>query len=220
MGEIIAIWTLADIGYYLVPPILGYAISYNASPGIIAAYFGFWAILCIWHFSSIYGSKLVPSLRIRYRILLGTSAIAVAVFLVWTYSFLPNLAGPILAPYTDILLATPWYFLPKALEILVQQLLVAALIIQMYEQFGTLKKVFAGYVICFVGAHLLQFAASGTPLPYAATMTAGAFISAFIFPYLILKVRGGFAYTYLIHFLFYLLIALILHAFPPPGYIA
>ncbi|HBD25001.1 MAG: hypothetical protein A2566_00435 [Candidatus Zambryskibacteria bacterium RIFOXYD1_FULL_40_13] len=47
----------------------------------------------------------------------------------------------------------------------------------------------------------------------------GAFLSSFVFPYLMLRVRGGFVYAFMIHFVFYILIAILLHARPPPGYV-
>jgi hypothetical protein len=50
-------------------------------------------------------------------------------------------------------------------------------------------------------------------------MTGGAFVSSLIFPFLILRVRGGFVYAYMIHFIFYVILAMLLHAWPPPGYV-
>jgi hypothetical protein len=50
-------------------------------------------------------------------------------------------------------------------------------------------------------------------------MTLGAFFSALIFPYLMLKVRGGFVYAYMIHFAFYLFLAMFLQLFPVPGFV-
>jgi hypothetical protein len=138
---------------------------------------------------------------------------------VYVFSFLPIPHGPLIAPYTDILFATPWYFLPKAVEILVQQLLIAVLVLELYHAFKTLKEVIVAYAVCFGGAHIALFFFNGSSTDYSIIMTVGALLTSLIFPRLILNVRGGFVYTFMIHFVFYILLATILHIVPPPGYI-
>ena len=125
-----------------------------------------------------------------------------------------------MAPYTDLVFATPWYFLPKAVEILVQQLLITLVIIELFYKYNSLRKVIIGYIICFGGAHIILFLVNGAPAPYAIFITASAFLTSFIFPWLTIRVRSGFVYAYSIHFAFYILLAMLLHAFPPPGYFA
>ena len=218
--EIASIWALADIGYYVVIPLLGSKISYDSSPIAIAVYFSVWAVFCILYFRKLYSGWFArhSSIWLYAGISLGCAGLIFCA--IAGFSLLPSLSGPILAPYSDILLANPWYFLPKAIEILVQQLLITVLVLELYFRTHSLKKVISGYLLCFVGAHILQFLIAGAPLPYSIVMIGGAFLSAFIFPYLILRVRGGFIYVYMMHFLFYVFLAIFLHILPPPGYFA
>ena len=190
LGKVTALWAVANVGYFLFAPVFGYDASYNAAHAQMAMYFLFWA--------------------------------AVSVTLLWmllyVFSLLPALQGPVLAPYTDLLLATPWYFLPKAAELLVQQVLIAALVLGLWHYFRSLPKVVVWYAALFGGGHVALFLLSNAPTPHATAMTLAALISALIFPYLLLRVRGGFIYSYLLHFIFYIALALVLHAWPPPGY--
>jgi hypothetical protein len=151
----------------------------------------------------------------------GLSIVSAGVMwgLLYLFSKFSIPSGPILSPYTDILFATEWYFLPKSIEILVQQLLVTVLVLELFFRFHTLKKVVIGYVLCFGGAHIVLYLLNGAPTPYALIMTGGAFLSSSVFPYLMLRVKGGFVYAYLIHFAFYVVLAMLLHTWPPPGYV-
>lgn len=159
----------------------------------------------------------------RHVLLYGLWSLAGAVGLcglVYVFSLLPILRGPLSPPYTDLLFATPWYFLPKAIEILIQQLLITVLIVEIYSTYHSIKKVIIGYIICFVGAHTILFLLNGSPAAYIFIMTTAAFFTSFAFPYLILKIKGGFIYSYLIQFTFYILLAVLLRVWPPPGYFA
>jgi hypothetical protein len=88
----------------------------------------------------------------------------------------------------------------------------------LYTKYGTIKKAALGYIVIFDSAHIILFSLSGSPLPFAVIMTSGAIFSGFVFPYLILKFRSGFIYTYTLQFLFYIVIAALLKIYPPPGY--
>jgi len=216
--EIVAVWTVANIGYYTVIPYFGFQISYNSSPIAISIYFFLWSVFCAIYFREVYLRKFRADSRIWLYGFLSLASALLLFGLVKTFSLMPELYGPILSTYTDLVLATPWYFLPKALEILVQQLLLTVLIIELASKFHTLQKVVFYYLLAFAGAHILQFYISSAPAQYAVVFTISAMLSAFVFPYLILRIRGGFIYVYMIHFLFYILLSIVLHVFPPPGY--
>jgi hypothetical protein len=87
-----------------------------------------------------------------------------------------------------------------------------------YFRFNSLKMVALGYVLIFGSAHIVLFVLNGAPTPYAIFMTLGSIVSGLFFPYLLIRVRGGFVYNFMIHFLFYLTLATSLHLLPPPGY--
>lgn len=218
LGKVTALWAVANVGYFLFAPVFGYDASYNASPIQMAVYFLFWVGVSVWVFWDLFRPRFArTSLLWAYG---GLCLLAAALVwgLVYTFSFLPALQGPVLAPYTDLLLATPWYFLPKAAELLMQQVLIAALVWGLWHHFHSLPRVVLSYSVLFGGGHVMLFLLSSAPTPHATAMTLAALISALVFPYLLLRVRGGFIYSYLIHFVFYIALALVLHAWPPPGY--
>ncbi len=218
LGKVTALWAAANVGYFVIFPVFGYDASYNASPWILTGYFLLWAAVSVWVFWELLSPHFaVDSWLWLYGALCLVSA-GVMFGLLYFFSLLQALHGPALAPYTDLLLATPWYFLPKAAEILVQQVLITALVFGLYMHCKSLKKVMLRYSLLFGGGHVILFLLSNAPTPHASAMTLAALLSGLVFPYLLLRVRGGFIYSYLIHFVFYLVLALVLHTWPPAGY--
>lgn len=218
LAEIATIWIAADAGYWIILPLFGISISYNDSPVAIAGYYAFWLLASIIVFQDSVLSRVSSRFWSHSALSLGLSAALLAA--VQVISLLPTPSGEPLAPYTDILFASPWYFLPKSFEILLQQTLIAALVFALAQQIRLTKHISLAYAILFGGAHVIMLLIGGAPAAYLFTMTMGAVASAALFPYLILHVRNGFAYTYLIHFGFYLLLALSLHLWPPNPYAA
>ncbi len=218
--KIAVLWSLAIGGYYFVLPKFGLSLSYNSDPFYISLYFSVWLIFAVWYFRNILGRWIGGHSQIWLNILYSLGGAVALCGLVYLLSLLPLLQGPLRAPYTDLLFATPWYFLPKSIEILIQQLLITVLVAVLFFKYNSLKKVIIGYIVCFGGAHIILFLFSGASTAYAIIMTVGAFLTAFVFPYLLLKIRGGFVYAYLIHFSFYVVLAFLIHAWPPPGYFA
>lgn len=218
LGKVTALWAAANVGYFVIFPVFGYDASYNTAPMVLAGYFLLWAAVNVW----VFWDLLSPHFKISSWLwLYGALCLICAGFifgLLYFFSSLPALHGPAFAPYTDLLLATPWYFLPKATEILVQQVLITALVFGLYAHFKSIKKVMLSYSLLFGGGHVMLFLLSNAPTPHASAMTLAALLSGLVFPYLLLQVRGGFIYSYLIHFVFYLALALVLHTWPPLGY--
>lgn len=214
-----SIWTLANIGYYLIFPVFGISTSYNSAPIIIAAYFGVWSILSMYNFFGTYRGWIAShSTLVRYGLLsLGSAGVLLGS--VYLFSLLPLTHATIPQTDVDILFATPWYFLPKAFEILLQQLLITVLILELSYTFQTFKNVVIGYALCFGGAHVLLFVLDQAPAPYAILITVSAVLTSFVFPYLILKFREGFVYAYMVHFIFYIVLATFLHILPPFAYL-
>ncbi len=228
--KIFALWMLVNVGCYTLLPLFGFDTSYNSEPIAIALYFLGWVVLCIFCFGDVFRAwknegKPIGMFRFwkpkKPQIWMIVAQSLAGAMLIWMliygFSFSPALKGPILAPYTDILFSTPWYFLPKSVEILIQQILLTALVLTFHLRFRSFRKVLVGYLTYFVGAHLLYLFA-GMPTMYWAIITMGALLSTVVFPYLILRVRGGFVLTYILHLVFYLGLAMFLHTWPPPGY--
>jgi len=218
LGEIAALWALAMVGYYFALPLFGYQLSYNSAPIVIAGYYLLWAAVSIAYFWNIFKRHLPTKHSIWISGLLSLGFAGLVWVLIYFLSKMPDLQGPLHAPYTDILFATSWYFLPKALEILVQQILITVLVFELYHRFKSLKDVIIGYAVCFGGTHILMYSITGAPTFYALIMIIASVLSAFIFPYFILKIRGGLVYTYAIHLIFYVILGIILHTWALPGY--
>ncbi len=216
--DVFAIWILANVGYFTLFPAIGYELDYNGSPISISVYFLLCAGFCIYYFWPLFKNSLVINERIRTESIISLGMATFISALLYGLSHLPTLSGPANSPYTDILLSTPWYFLPKMAEILLQQILVAVLVLELFERLRSLYRTIIWYSIIFGGGHVLLYAFSDASSQHAAFMTLGALASALAFPYLLIRVRGGFIYTYTLHVLFYILLAIILHTWPPPGY--
>lgn len=207
-----SLWIGSSIFYYLFLPSVGVDLSYNTSPFLIAVYYLAWCAVAIIAFSSVL-------LRHRSRkhafstdlILSGIFALAGSLY-VYLFSYTSAPAVPALAPATDLLLATPWYFLPKSADILFQQILIAAFVYALSESLS-LKSTMFWYAVAFGSAHLLLFF-GGTFPPAVLIMTLSAVVSAAFFPYLLLKVRYGFFYCFAIHWVYYALLAVLLRIGP------
>ncbi len=216
--EVFAIWILANVGYFTLFPAIGYELDYNGSPISIGIYFLACACFCIYYFWQLFNHSITLDARIRTESVMSLGLAALLSALLYGLSHLPTLSGPSNAPYTDILLSTPWYFMPKMAEILLQQILVSVLVLELFERLRSLYRTIIWYSVIFGGGHVLLYAFTDASSQHAAFMTLGALASSLVFPYLLLRVRGGFMYTYTLHVLFYILLAVMLHTWPPPGY--
>lgn len=205
---IAALWTGSSIFYYLFLPAAGVNLSYNSSPLLITAFYLGWSAIAIFVFARILlrHSSRKHAFSIDLMLSAVFAAVASLYLLFFSYSVTPDVAA--IAPATDLLLATPWYFLPKSADILFQQILIAAFVYSLAEAMP-LKAVSLWYAIAFGGAHLLLFFGGSFP-PAVFIMTLSAVVSAAFFPYLLMKVRYGFFYCYAIHWTYYALLAALL----------
>lgn len=107
-------------------------------------------------------------------------------------------------PWTppDVAVATQWYFLPKSFEILFQQLLIAALVLSLSDAKLGLAKISIGCAIAFGSMHVL-LGLGGMPLGYVVRFVVAAALFGLLFPYLILRVPNGLAYSYMVHWIYY-----------------
>ncbi len=219
IGTIAAFWVFSLLGYYYVLPFLGYSLDYNTDPFAIAIYYLLWSLVSLGYFWKIFSDWLVVDSHIwRYAglSLVFAACIGIGVYLL---SFFPILHGPKIEPYTDLLFITPWYFLPKAFEVMLQQILITSIILAFYTRFKSFDAMLLAYAGLFVTSHIALFALTGAPEDHAVWITLWSIVSTFVFPYLILKIRGGFVYAYAIHLASYIVLAMILHTWPPVGYV-
>lgn len=206
-----ALWAGSSIAFYLFLPVLGIELSYNDSPLAIAAFYLAWVGIAAVAFRGEFASHLSGEREFHDDAILSVIfGIAAGLFL-WGLTRLPLPHPGPLAHAADVLAATPWYFLPKSIDILYQQLLIAALVLTLGRQF-TFRTVVLLYALLFGGAHLLLLIDGEFP-PSVLVFTSAAIVSAAFFPYLLLKVRHGFMYCYMIHWAFYAVLILLLRIY-------
>jgi hypothetical protein len=111
-----------------------------------------------------------------------------------------------------MVVATPWYFLPKSIDILFQQLLVVALVLALAAQQYSVRRISVYCAIGFGLAHAL-LAFGGVPVGYVIRFMLSAAAFGFLFPYLILRVPNGLAYSYIVHWVYYAISVVLPHIF-------
>ena len=208
LAQIAAIWIVSDLGYYFLLPALGVQPNYNAGSVAITLYYVFWVGIAVITFWPLYGRWTTDWTTFDNRL---TS------YLVWSLAF----AGctlfaayllPLLPPtkwtqpftQPEIRGATAWYFLPKSIDILFQQLLIVALVLTLSARQFSIRRISLYCALLFGGSHIL-LAFGDVPWPYVLRFMAAATAFGFAFPYLILRVPNGLAYSYVVHWLYYAL---------------
>ena len=221
LGQIGAIWIVSDIGYYLLLPVLGITPGYNEGPVAITLYYTFWVGIAVITFWTLYGnwSKYGKWSTFENRLtsygLWSLSFAGCIVFAAYVLPSLPTVSWTESWNPPDIRVATPWYFLPKSIEILFQQLLVVALVLALATQDYSVRTIAICCALLFGGTHIL-LGFGGVPLGYVIRFMVSAAIFGFAFPFLILKVRNGLAYSYTIHWLYYAASVMLPHIFASP----
>ncbi|HWU24282.1 MAG TPA: hypothetical protein VN086_00840 [Candidatus Paceibacterota bacterium] len=204
-----AIWFASDIGYYLIRSLIGRDSSYSANPFTLAAYYLFWVCVAFIAFWNLYKKWRMVTFDLSMIGIIALIAFLVAGYITFIF---PNFA-PIhwlsyIKPPPEIFTASPWYFLPKSIEIILQQLLVAAMVLALDARGYTMREVADWSATLFGGAHLaLVF---GQTFAYMVFFTLCATVAGFIFPYLLLRVKNGFLYTYTLHWTFYAVIIILI----------
>lgn len=206
LAQIAAIWVISDLGYYLLLPALGIHPSYNAGSIAITLYYVFWVGIAVITFWPLYNRWTTGWATFENRL---TS------YLVWSLAFVGStlFAAYLLPlmpptawtqPFTqpEVRAATPWYFLPKSVDILFQQLLVVALVLTLAAQQYSMRRIAVYCAVLFGGMH--AFLAFGdVPWGYVIRFMVAAALFGLVFPHLILRVPNGLAYSYVVHWLYY-----------------
>ena len=203
------IWIASNLGYYFLLPALGQRITYSDGPVAATLYYLFWAGIAVITFWPAYASwpRYANWATFENRltsIAVWSLAFAGAVlFVAYVLPALPPFRWPDnWGTPPELPLATPWYFLPKSIEILFQQLLIVALVLTLAAEKYSLRMTSLYCAALFGGAHVL-LAFGGVPWGYVARFATLAAIFGLAFPYLILRVSNGFAYSYIMHWGYY-----------------
>lgn len=210
--QIASIWIVSDLSYEIVKSVLGIKLSYNENPLIITGYYIFWIIITLFAFWNVY----IKWQMFKNEVLTYFSVLVIvgfiATYFIYILPIVPSLSWSLgWKPPAELAFSSGWYFLPKSTEIILQQLLIAALAFSFYNAKFDLKTTRVWCAGLFGVSHLLLV--FGNPsFVYVSFFTILATIAGYIFPYLILKVKNGFMYSYMLHWTFYAVIVLLVHS--------
>lgn len=218
VAQIAAIWTISDIGYYYLLPALGVQPSYNGGSVAVTLYYVFWIGIVVITFWPVYaswpqyGRWTTFENRITSYLVWSLSFAGCLLFAAYVLPLLPSIHWKESWNPPELVVATPWYFLPKSIDILFQQLLVVALVLALAAQKYSIRKISVYCALVFGAAHAL-LAFGGVPLGYVIRFMISAAAFGCVFPYLILRVPNGLAYSYVVHWLYYAISVLLPHIF-------
>lgn len=207
VAEVAAVWTIASGAYGILLPGSATLIPYHQYPLLTIFYYTFWIAVSVYWFQDVIDSWVPDGGRLRSYLLV----IFLSVFLGWFYCILLPLlpaadTGPIVDLNVYLAPGDPSYLLSKIFEIMLQQVLVLILVLALWNQYHSLVKVSLIYAELFLIAHLFLLV-QGYAVPYVALYSGAAIVSALMFPALILRVPSGFVYAYMLHWAFYVWLA-------------
>lgn len=202
VAAIAAAWSFSGFGYFRLEPVLGAEVGYNDAPVAFALYYAGWSVAVFLVFRGTFrdGADLTPE-----PLRLAAVAALIAAFLAFALLVVPRLP---VSEWTrtnspvEFFWATSWYFLPKSVEILFQQLLIAALVLALANTGLRLWKISALVALLFGGFHLTLALSYPNPF-YVMRYSVAAALFGAIVPWLLLRVRHGFLASYTIHWVYY-----------------
>jgi hypothetical protein len=207
-------WIMSDVGYHLLLPALGLRAGYNAEPVAIALYYAVWVVVALVVFWPLYrdwpaGENPV----VTHTILIGLLG-GILLFAVYGLPALPQIVWTESWDAPELMRVTPWYFVPKSVEILFQQLLVAALVLALAKEKFSVRAISVACAVLFGGMHVL-LAFGGMPFGYVVRFVLAAAAFGFVFPVLLLRTANGLACSYSLHWLYYLITIVMAHTLSP-----
>lgn len=215
-ATVAALWSLSSYFYFWLEPRLGARIGYNDAPVTFAAFYALWSLLAFAIFRPDYRrlGDLSASWG-RVALVLGGLALA-AVYVLAIAPSLPEMVWDHPNTPVQFFYATGWYALPKSVEILFQQLLIAALVSAAAHQGYGLRRMSLVVAILFGSFHLTLGLSYPNPLYVLRYSLAAALFGALV-PVLLLRVGNGFLISYALHWSYYALDYVAIHlAFAAP----
>jgi hypothetical protein len=216
--QIAVMWTVSDAGYYFLLPALGVQPNYNNGPVAVTLYYTFWvgiAVITFWPLYATwpqYGRWATFGNRFVSYAVWCLAFTGCLLFAAYVLPMLPGVEWHEAWTPPEVAVATPWYFLPKSIDILFQQLLVVALVLVLAAQKRSLRAISLSCAAAFGAAHILLLF-GGVPIGYVIRFMISAAAFGLLFPYLILRVPNGLAYSYIVHWLYYAVSVLLPHIF-------
>ena len=209
-------WTLSSLGYFELEPLLRAEVGYNDAPLAFAGYYALWSLAVFAVFRGNFRRAGDLSLTPTRIAAIAALAIGFAGFALFVLPRLPAMVWTRSADPVEFFWANSWYFLPKAIEILFQQILIAALVLALHDLgLGTLR---IGLLVAllFGGFHLTLAFSYPNPL-YVLRYSVAATLFGGLAPWLLLNLRHGFLFSLAIHAGYYVIDSIAIHfAFAAP----
>jgi hypothetical protein len=209
-----AVWIISDAGYYLLLPLFGLRTAYNLEPVAIALYYSAWVAAAVPAFWPLYRRWPTAENPIVTHIVLVGLLGGIVLFAIHGLPALPRIVWTESWESPELMRVTAWYFVPKATEILFQQLLVAALVLALAAEGYAVRTISLACAALFGSIHVL-LALGGMPFGYVVRFVIAAAAFGYVFPHLLLRVPNGLAFSYALHWLYYLATIVMVHLLSP-----
>jgi len=212
------LWSVSSRGYYELVEALSLDSGYDDAPMLFAGYYLGFTFIALFAFRQLLAAQLNGRILIGHATALAPILIAYGAFVAFALPLLPDVSvfrAPPNPP--EFMFASAWYYMPKSADILFQQVIVAAIVLCAHRARIQLRMISLIMAVLFGGFHL-TLALDGFTALYVARFTVAASIFGLVIPWLYLRTRHGFRWTYGLHWGFYALDAVVTHlvlAVPP-----
>lgn len=202
LAVMVVVWGVSAAGYYEINAALHLSAAYNEAPVLFSLYYGGWAVVAFLVFRPVLNtlpSHLPPW---NDHLALAILFCAFCTFALLVLPLLPEPSPPDDPALSDIIVAQPTYFLPKTIEVLFQQILIAALVLVLRAQGLTMAQLSLATAVLFGGIHV-TLAFTGATEFYVVRYTLAATLFGAVVPHLLLRLRHGMALTFGLHWGWY-----------------
>lgn len=194
-------WSLSSIGYYQFAEFLDLG-GYNDEPKAFSLYYAVWCLLALAIFHPPISAWAMENALAEDHLAPVLMFAGCAVFAFLILPLMPDANVPTEEAVAEIVQAQPWYFLPKSVEIIFQQILITALVVALATLKLAISRIAVVTAILFGGFHLTLALEGANPF-YVERYTIAAMLFGALTPYLLIKMRNGFVYSYALHWGWY-----------------
>ena len=169
------------------------------------------ASVCIFYFKNEFRDIVEQTSKREFILLIITTLLIHGICTYYIIKFIAQPIWPFDSHGTSFLLMNNFFVWAKPFEVFVQQLLIILLVTKLHQSDMSLKKIITFFVFAFGAVHIFQI--FKTDIIIGLGFTFFAILASFIFPYMILRVRNGYVYNFMIHLVAYDIAALLAWSF-------
>jgi len=176
-------------------------------PLLTLIYFLVISISLIKYFKNIFKDISQRTKIYQYFLFFGFALLFHAIICGIILSFFPELNASFSPEGISFLLVNDFFIWAKPMEVFWQQVMLIILITQLHKQGLTLAQIISLCLVGFGSIHLYQILRADDIIGLGFTFFA--FLGAALFPFLILRVKNGYLYNFIIHLALYDIMAII-----------